>query len=387
MMKKALFQTPEDDLHVRCTLCPNFCLIAPGKRGLCGTRENISGILYALSYGVISSEALDPVEKKPLNHFMPGTVTYSIGSFGCNFFCRHCQNHEISQTAREYLMAGSDMAVIAGRPPFYTELTPEDVIARALLSGAQSISFTYNEPTVSFEFVRDVAVLAAAEGLPVIFVTNGFIAENALNALLPYISAYRLDIKAFDPATYEKITGSGKKIPRKAYETVLHSAVLARSAGCHVEIVTLLIPGVNDDREKLTAGFSELFRLLGENTPVHLTAYHPAYESSAPPTSPELIFDTMTIAKDAGFRFVYPGNIRLPPDAGLSDTACPSCGNILIRRDGYRTDICGISRETTDSDAEGYSGDQNKNKCDCRTGLHDPVCRKCGRSVSAFIRI
>ena len=356
MIRKALYQFPRDDGRVRCGLCPNGCLIVPQGRGLCGTRENIGGVLYALNDGVAACEALDPIEKKPLYHFLPGTMTYSLGTFGCNFFCAHCQNHDISRTADENLSNGADIHLIGMRPARYQELTPEEAVSRARLSGAESISFTYNEPSVWYEFVLNTAKAAKAAGLLTVLVTNGFISDAPLRALLPFIDAYRLDVKAFDPQTYEKISGT----KNRPLETVLHSAVLAKEAGCHIEIVTLLIPGRNDDMNTLKDEFDWIVRFLGNGTPVHLTAYHPAHLSQAPPTPAGLLKDAAALAKKSGLCHVYIGNADAGP---FSDTYCPTCGAVLIRRNGFCADLSGIE----------------KNECERR------VCRNCGRSVDTYL--
>ncbi|MCG7850977.1 MAG: AmmeMemoRadiSam system radical SAM enzyme, partial [Methanosarcinaceae archaeon] len=221
MIKEAMFYEKLEDNKVHCYLCNHRCIIVPGKRGFCRVRENRDGTLYTLIYGLVSSEAVDPIEKKPLFHFYPGTLSYSLGTIGCNFRCKHCQNWTISQTGLDEAHA--------------VEILPEKAISRAVASDSKTIAWTYNEPTIWYEYTYDCAKLAKEAGLGTIYVTNGYITPEALKGISPYLDAFRVDIKAFTEDFYKNVC-SAKLAP------VLESAKLARELGMHVEVINLVIP-------------------------------------------------------------------------------------------------------------------------------------------------
>lgn len=309
MIKEAMFYEKLGDNKVHCNLCNHRCIIAQGKRGFCRVRENRDGTLYTLIYGTVSSEAVDPIEKKPLFHFYPGTLSYSLGTIGCNFRCKHCQNWTISQ-------AGIDEANSI-------EILPEKAISRAIASGSKTIAWTYNEPTIWYEYTYDCAKLAKEAGLGTIYVTNGYITPEALKSISPYLDAYRVDIKAFTEEFYKNVC-SAKLAP------VLESAKLARELGMHVEVINLIIPTLNDSPRELRELSKWVHDNIGEDTPLHFTRFHPNYKMQDLPQTPVATLETAyRIARDEGIRFVYLGNVF---GHEYESTYCPKCGELLIRR-------------------------------------------------------
>lgn len=309
MIKEAMLYEKLDDGKVRCKLCAHRCRISPGKRGFCAVRENRDGTLYTLNYNVVSSEALDPIEKKPLYHFYPGSLVYSLGTIGCNFRCKHCQNWTISQISIDEANA--------------IEISPEKAVQRAVSSGARSIAWTYNEPTIWFEYTYDCARLAKEEGLGTVYVTNGYITREALETIAPYLDAFRVDIKAFTEEFYRDIT-SAKLAP------VLESAKLAKELGMHVEVINLVIPTLNDSENEIREMSKWIYENLGADTPVHFTRFHPYYKLQNIRSTPvETLEMAYSIAKEEGIKYVYIGNV---PGNGHEDTFCPECGELLIKR-------------------------------------------------------
>ena len=229
-MREALFYQKLDAQKVRCELCPHFCVIADGQRGICGVRENRAGMLYSLVYGLVAAASVDPIEKKPLFHFLPASASYSLATAGCNFRCDFCQNFGLSQSPRE-------LDKIIGQ-----ERTPEQVVDAAVESRCQSISYTYTEPTVYFEFAYDTAKLARDRGLKNVFVSNGFMNASVLEMVRPYLDAANVDLKSFSEDFYRKICG-GRLAP------VLETLKLMKKLGLWVEVTTLIIPGLNDSPE------------------------------------------------------------------------------------------------------------------------------------------
>ena len=301
-----------DDGSVKCSLCSHRCTIQPEKHGICGVRWNEGGVLDAATYGKISAEAVDPIEKKPLFHYLPGTRSYSLGSIGCNFHCRHCQNWHISRAA----LAEAHLR----------SLSPAEGVRRAQQSGSASIAWTYNEPTIWHEYTLDMGTLARAQGLGTVYVTNGYITEEALREQSPVLRAYRVDIKAFTDDFYKKVCGA-------KLQPVLDSAVLARELGMHVETVTLVIPGLNDSIEEQTALIRWVVENLGPDTPMHFSAFHPDYQMTDRSATPVGVLEKIyTKAKELGLHYPYLGNVLHHP---YENTYCPSCGATLIERRGF----------------------------------------------------
>ncbi len=312
-MREAMFYQKLDDNKVKCYLCRHECVIVDGKTGICGVRENKEGTLYTLVYGKLVSINIDPVEKKPLYHFLPGTDTYSIATVGCNFRCEHCQNYEISQMPRE------------GHAIVGESFSPSEIVRDALAQGCKSISYTYTEPTIFFEYAYDIAKLAKEEGLKNIFVTNGYIGEEPLRTIAPYLDAANIDLKAFTEEFYRKICGA-------RLEPLLKSIRLYKELGIWIEITTLIIPDLNDSEDELRQ-IARFIKSLGEETPWHVTAFYPTYKlTNKPPTPVETLERARKIGLEEGLRYVYEGNI---PGTEGGNTYCYKCGELLIRRYGF----------------------------------------------------
>jgi pyruvate formate lyase activating enzyme len=313
MIKEAMLYEKLDGQNVRCALCSHRCKIAPSKRGICGVRENRDGTLYTLVYGPIIAASVDPIEKKPIYHLYPGSESYSIAAAGCNFRCTFCQNHEISQMPRED-------GRIAGH-----EMTPREVVNKAIDTGSKSISYTYTEPTIFFEFACDTGRLARKEGLKNIFVTNGFMTEEALEAASGWLDAANVDLKSFRDDFYGRNCGA-------SLDPVLQTLKGMKNRGIWVEVTTLIIPTLNDDEGELRE-IAEFVRSLGEEVPWHVSRFHPRYRiQDLSPTPVKSIQRAMEIGQAAGLKYVYSGNVS---GQGGESTQCGTCGNLLIGRQGY----------------------------------------------------
>jgi pyruvate formate lyase activating enzyme len=311
-MREARFWTAEGEA-VRCGLCPHHCRILPGKRGICGVRENREGILQTLVWGRLVAAHVDPVEKKPLFHFLPGTDIFSIAAVGCNLSCRHCQNADISQFPRE-------KGEVAGRPA-----TPEEIVRTAVQTGCRSLAFTYTEPTVFIEYALDCAALAREEGLRNVFVTNGYISPEALDAAAPHLDAVNVDLKGWSEEFYHKICGARLR-------PVLDAIEGYRSRGVWVEVTTLLIPGLNDDEDSLR-GIARYLAGLGREIPWHVSRFHPDYRmQDRGPTPLDSLERAWNIGQEEGLLYVYQGNV---PAGRGEDTHCPHCRRVVIRRRGF----------------------------------------------------
>lgn len=313
-MHPAALWKPLPDKRVSCRLCSHFCRIDVGRRGRCGVRENIGGELFTLVYDRVAAIHLDPVEKKPLYHFLPGTTTFSFGTMGCNLSCAFCQNYSLSQPPRQ-------RGEITGE-----RVAPRELVAAAVSSGAASVAFTYSEPTIFFELMRDTATAAHESGLKTVMVSNGFQSPQCLDALGGHIDAANIDLKAMNEAFYERICGARLK-------PVLKNLAHMRRLGWWLEVTTLLIPGLNDDPAELRelAGF--LFRELGAATPWHISRFHPDFAMrDRPPTPPATLAMAYDIGREAGLSYVYVGNIL---DDARSCTYCPGCGEKVLERSGF----------------------------------------------------
>jgi pyruvate formate lyase activating enzyme len=322
MHEARLYQRLEENT-VRCGLCPHRCTIRDGKQGICGVRLNRDGTLYAATFGKIIAEAIDPIEKKPLFHFLPGSVSYSLGTIGCNFHCAHCQNWHISQQTLE-------MEVLR-------DLSPEQGVERAIASGSASIAWTYNEPTIWHEYPLAMGTLAREKKLGTVYVTNGYITEEGLQELSPMLNAFRVDIKTFSDDFYRKVCG-GRLQP------VLDSTVRAKELGMHIETVTLVIPGLNDSMEEMEALIAWVLENLGPDTPMHFTRFHPEYKMrDRGPTKTETLEKIYERAKEMGMHYPYLGNVFNHP---YESTYCPECGQLVIERSGYSVQIRGLEDHT-----------------------------------------
>lgn len=313
-MEAYLYESLENR-KVRCDLCHHRCIINEGSRGICHVRENQSGILKSLVYGRLIARHIDPIEKKPLFHLLPGSLSYSIATVGCNFRCRFCQNSDIAQ------MPSDHKGLIMGNAAI-----PEAVVRAAQEGNCRSIAYTYTEPTVYFELAFNCAKIAREKGILNVFVTNGYMSPQALQKISPYLDAANVDLKAFSDEFYHKFCGA-------KLEPVKETLRLMKSLGILVEITTLLIPGANDDRTELEALAVFIVQDLGCDTPWHISRFHPAYRLTDRPATP---VSSLTMARDigisAGLRYVYTGNV--PGEKG-EDTFCYACGKTLIDRWGF----------------------------------------------------
>ena len=311
--RKAMFSNQEKDAVV-CELCAHGCTIKAGRRGICGVRENRDGVLVSLVYGELVAEHIDPIEKKPMFHFLPGSLSYSISTVGCNFRCLHCQNASISQATH---LSEKEMAGI--------RRSPEQVVAAALAGGCRSISYTYVEPTVFFEFAYDCCLLARQGGLGNVFVSNGYMSGKTTRMLAPVLSAINIDIKDFSDEFYEKVCGA-------RLQPVLETVRLMKELGVWVEITTLIIPGLNDGEEELRR-IAAFIESIDPAMPWHVTAFYPTYKLTGPPPTPvSSLRRARQIGLDCGLHFVYEGNV---PGQGGENTSCPSCRAEIIHRFGF----------------------------------------------------
>ncbi len=313
-MREALLYEKTEGQAVICNLCAHRCFIPPGRIGVCHVRENRAGVLYTLVYDRLISVNIDPIEKKPLFHFLPGTRSYSIATVGCNFHCRFCQNWEISQMARE------QTGTILGR-----KISPEEIVRGALRARCKTIAYTYTEPTVFFELAYDCARLAVKQGVKNIFVTNGYMTPEAVRTIQPYLHAANVDLKGFDDKRYRRVCGA-------KLQPVLDTIRLMKNLGIWVEVTTLLIPGHNDSDEELHE-IAVFLRDVGSGIPWHLSAFFPAYRMlDVSPTDPEMLLRAWAIGKKAGLRYVYIGNLA---ENFHEDTNCYQCAKRLVQRVGF----------------------------------------------------
>ncbi|MBW1821144.1 MAG: AmmeMemoRadiSam system radical SAM enzyme [Deltaproteobacteria bacterium] len=313
-MEAYLFETLKDN-KVKCNLCNHRCVIKEGKRGICGVRENQEGTLETLVYGNLIARHIDPIEKKPLFHLLPGSLSYSIATVGCNFRCLFCQNADIAQ------MPSDKRGMIIGDLS-----TPEDVVDAAVEGGCKSIAYTYTEPTVFFEFAHDTAKLANKRGLYNVFVTNGYMTTEAIEMISPYLDAANVDLKAFNDDFYKKYCSAKLEHVKKTLQTM-------NTLGVFVEVTTLLIPGLNDDKNELENLASFIAKSLGPETPWHISRFHPTYKlTDRPPTPVKTLVMAREIGINAGLKYVYTGNV---PGENGEKTFCYNCSRILIDRWGY----------------------------------------------------
>ena len=306
---------PEKPGYVRCRLCHRRCLIAPGSYGACGVRKNLNGALHTLVYGLLTAVNLDPIEKKPLMHFEPGSKVLSISTVGCNFFCKFCQNWEISQSRLEEGLYGR-----------YTE--PEEVLNLAVSYGADGISYTYNEPTVFYEYMYDTAKLVKRKGLFNTMVTNGYISPEAIREIAPYMDAATVDFKGAGNADFYKAS-MGVADPQPIFESLIEM----KRHGIFIEVTNLVVPEVGDHEEDLRKLAQWIAENLGTDVPFHLLRFYPHYKmSSLPPTPVQTLERLADVAKEEGLEYVYIGNVWGHP---LENTYCPKCKTLVIKRMGF----------------------------------------------------
>ena len=317
--------------RVQCTLCPRQCRVADRERGFCGVRENRGGTYYTLVYNKVCSSNVDPIEKKPLFHFLPGSKALSIATAGCNFACKFCQNWNISQFRPEQV--------------HHVPVTSASLVALARRWGARSIAYTYSEPTISYELMHDSAAAARRAGLGAVAISNGYISPEALKQLAPHMTAYKVDLKAFTDDFYRKIC-------RGTLKPVLDTLVLLKEIGLWSEIVVLIIPTLNDGTDEIKKMCAWIVKELGPDVPVHFSRFHPTYLlKNLPPTPVSTLERCRRIARDAGINYVYIGNV---PGHEAESTYCPGCGTTLIKRWGFLV---------------------------VRNSLKDGACPRCGRKI------
>jgi pyruvate formate lyase activating enzyme len=313
--KRAYLWAKGENDYVQCELCNFRCLIAPGGRGRCGVRENRDGTLYSLNYNMLCAAGVDPIEKKPLYHFLPGTKSYSIAAPGCSFRCVFCQNWQISQ----FKNGGFDNCV---------ESSSDQIVGSAIRADCRSIAYTYSEPTIFIETAADAAVKAKEAGLRNIFVSNGYMTIEALNFAADWLDAANIDLKSFSQKTYKDTTGGDLE---PVLNTLRH---IANNTDIHLEITTLVIPDVNDSEQELSSLTKFIAEELSADIPWHVSAYYPAYKSDGAATKPQAVLKACEIGRTNGLNYVYPGNI-----AASNDTKCPRCGKLLIERNRYIAEI------------------------------------------------
>jgi pyruvate formate lyase activating enzyme len=313
-MIKAMFWEKLEDQKVQCTLCPHICKISEGKRGICGVRENSDGQLMSLIYGLATSVTPDPIEKKPLYHFYPGAYVLSFGTVGCNLSCQHCQNYGISQAKFEGTR--------------FQRLKVDDVVKTAKRYKCDGIAWTYNEPTIWFEFTYDASIIAKKEGLYTCYVTNGFIEPAPLKKIAPYLDAMNIDVKSYSPDFY-------KKICKAKLAPVLDTCVLAKELGIFLELTYLVIPSQNDSEKEIRDYCKWVVDNLGADTPIHFSRFHPDYKMNDLIKTPMSTLNRAhEIALEEGLKFIYLGNV---PHGDYENTYCPKCKDLLIERIGFST--------------------------------------------------
>lgn len=310
MIREAMLYDREEGKKVHCRLCSHRCRISEDRFGFCGVRQNRDGTLYTHVYGEVVAANIDPVEKKPLYHFLPGSTSFSIATMGCNFRCDFCQNWTISQAP------GPDKEVIRG-----VALSPEEIVKTALKQGCRSISYTYTEPTIFFEYAYDTARLAKDKGLFNIFVSNGYMTEDALNAIHPFLDACNIDLKSFRDEFYRKTCKARLK-------PVLESIERIGGSDIWIEVTTLVVPGLNDSREELT-DIASFIAGVDPGIPWHISRFFPAYHASRTTATPEeKLKEARDIGISQGLRHVYLGNV--PGESG--DIVCPHCSKVVVKR-------------------------------------------------------
>lgn len=319
-MKESYLYKKLENKNVQCQTCAHKCFVAPEKFGICGVRKNIDGKLYALNYGRAISESIDPIEKKPLFHFLPGTHTLSIATVGCNLRCGNCQNWQISQSVKK------DKSLFE----IGQNLTTEEIMRDAVKSKCPSISCTYTEPTVFLEYALDMMKAAKEKNIKNIWVTNGFMSDETLKMVTPYLDAVNVDVKSFDDKFYKENCGAG-------ISPILDNLKKMKKNKIWIEITTLIIPGFSDDKKMLESIASFIFNELGSETPWHVSAFSGAISykmRDVPDTPVKIICKAYDIGKKAGLKYVYAGNIM---DSSKENTYCPKCKKLAVERIGFMT--------------------------------------------------
>ncbi len=329
-MKEALFYDKSENNVVLCKLCNHLCKIRNGKTGICNVRKNIDGKLFSLIYNKIAAKNIDPVEKKPLYHFLPGSYTYSISTVGCNLKCKHCQNYEISQS----------------KDIFGYEISSEENIKTVLNNKLPSISYTYTEPTIYYETARDIGMLAMKHNVKNIFVSNGYMSKSVIDDMKNWVHGINIDLKSFSDDFYKKVCGASLK-------PVLENIVKLKEAGVWMEITTLVIPRYNDSDKELM-DIAKFIVSVDKGIPWHVSAFYPTYLlTDTHPTSLDTIVNARLIGISEGLKYVYTGNVR--DDSG-SNTYCPKCNELLIERRGYTVKVSNLTEGVCNNCGEKIEG-------------------------------
>lgn len=313
--REAKYYEKKEDKKLICKLCPHECRVADLERGTCGVRENNGGTYYTLVYGNPCSLNIDPIEKKPIYHFYPTTKSLSLATAGCNFVCKFCQNWEISQRRPEQVKSA--------------KLFPKQLVDIARQRWCKTISHTYTEPVIFFEYMLDCAIEGKKRGVPNLMISNGFIQEKPMRELCKYLGAVKIDLKAFTEKFYDEMCAGSLK-------PVLNTLTTLKDEGMWFEIVVLIIPTLNDSPKEISDMTKWIYKELGPNVPVHFSRYYPTFMlKNIPPTPPDTLFRCRKIAMNNGLKFVYVGNIM----SDAENTYCPSCNKLLIERLRYNVDI------------------------------------------------
>ncbi len=301
-----------DNGMVQCQLCPNKCILSEGQHGICGVRQNIQGKLYSLVYGRPVTTHVDPIEKKPLYHFLPGAKAYSLATSGCNLDCKNCQNWDIAHRSPEDVNS--------------QKMPPEEVVQAAKNAGAEVIAFTYNEPTVWYEYMLDIAKIAKQEGLKTANISSGYINHDPLEALLPYLDAMKIDLKGFNNRTYQELN-QGQLQP------VLDSIKTVHQSGTWLEIVNLIVPRYTDSLDEIKEMCQWIYDEVGPDVPLHFSKFSPAYKlPNLPPTPEETLTKARQVCLDVGLNYVYIGNLQTE---NAANTYCPENKKIVIKRNAF----------------------------------------------------
>jgi len=320
-VKEVRFYKKLDNGKVQCFACRRFCTISEGAAGKCGVRKNIDGKLFSLVYGKTLSMAVDPIEKKPLFHFKPGSYCLGISTYGCNFFCAHCQNADISQQRSE--------EAIAKIP----DVSPKEIVERTLEQSADGIAYTYTEPTVFVEYALDTMKLARKKKLYNVWVSNGYFSKEVVEEIAPFLDAINIDLKG-DETFYREICGNVKM------KFVQENIKLLHGKGVHVEVTNLVVPGFNDKEES----FQEIVgfvKSVSSEMPLHFSRFYPMHKMKhLPPTDESKLHHAQEIARSSGLKYVYLGNI-----GEEENTSCPLCGELLVKRIGYAAELCGLDEK------------------------------------------
>jgi pyruvate formate lyase activating enzyme len=332
-LHQALFYKSLKDNAVQCGLCKRACVVSDKGAGQCGVRKNVGGKLHSLVYGKTITSSIDPIEKKPLFHFRPGTQCLGVSTFGCNFFCKHCQNWEISQQRTEQAIA---------KVPF---TSPEEIVKQALVAGIEGIAYTYTEPTIFAEYALDTMKLAHKKGLYNVWVSNGYMGKECIDEVAPFLDAINIDLKG-NARFYKEVCGNAK------IDFVKENISAFYKKGVHLEVTNLIVPGFNNS-EKDFKEVSNFIKSIDKNIPLHFTRFSPLYKMShLPPTDIEKLHAAERIAKETGLKYVYIGNV-----AEEENTLCPECGVVLIKRAGFAAEVAGLKKNGACA------------KCGCSTGI------------------